>query len=121
MALTAFMPEKIERMGFKELLEVLMPPRKIRRAKRIRDEEVTVQEATDRHVRAEIRDYRLLIDLKKRMVFHDCADWSRCIPVKQFCKHVGKVMMSLPEERAVKILRMICLERDEWDFKPYAD
>lgn len=120
-ALTAFMPEKIERMGLQELLEVLMPPHKIRRAKRIKDEEMTIQEATDKHVRAQIRDYHLLIDLKRRIVFHDCADWSRCMPIKQFCKHVGKVMISFPEERAVEILRMICLERDEWEFKPYVD
>ncbi|MFQ5758284.1 MAG: DUF72 domain-containing protein [Candidatus Bathyarchaeia archaeon] len=120
-ALTAFMPEKIEKMSFKELLEVSMPPHKIKRAKRIKDEEVTIHEATDKHVRAQIRDYHLLIDLKKRVVFHDCADWSRCIPVKQLCKHVGKVMISLPEERAVEILRMICLQRDEWEFKPYVD
>ncbi len=120
-ALTAFMPEKIEKMSLQELLEVLMPPHKIRRAKRIKDEEVTIQEATDKRVRALIRDYHLLIDIKKRIVLHDCADWSRCIPVKQFCKHVGKVMISLPEKRAVEILRRICLERDEWEFKPYVD
>ena len=120
-ALTAFMPEKIEKMGLQELLEVLMPPHKIRRAKRIKDEEVRILEATVKRVGALIRDYHLLIDLGKRVVFHDCADWSRCISVKQFCKHVGKIMMCLPEERAVEILRMICLERDEWEFKPYVD
>ena len=120
-ALTAFMPEKIEEMGLQELLEILIPPHKIRRAKRIKDKEVTIQEATVKKVRALIRDYHLLIDLEKRAVFHDCADWSRCIPAKQFCKHLGKVMMSLPEERAVEILRMICLEQDEWEFKPYVN
>jgi hypothetical protein len=119
--LTAFMPEKIEKMSLQELLEVLMPPHKIRRAKRIKNEEVTIQKDSDKGVRALIRDYNLLIDFKKRVVFHDCADWSRCIPVKQFCKHVGKVMMYLPEKRAVEILRIICLERDEWEFKPYVD
>ena len=98
-----------------------MPPRKIKRAKKIKDEEVAIQKATDKHIRAQISNYHLLIDLKKRVVSHDCADWSRCIPIKQLCKHVGKVMMTLPEERAVEILRMICLERDEWEFKPYAD
>ena len=119
MALTAFMPEKIEKMDLQELLEVLMASHKIRRAKGIKEKEVEIQEVTYEQVKAMIRDYHLIIDVQNRTVLHDCADWSRCIPVKQFCKHVGKVMMTIPEEKAIKILRKICSEREEWEFKPY--
>ncbi|KPV63673.1 MAG: hypothetical protein AOA65_1224 [Candidatus Bathyarchaeota archaeon BA1] len=117
--LTAFMPEKIDRMEFQELLHVFMDGGRVKRAKGIKDKEVAIQEVTDDQVRALIREYHLLIDLQNRAILHDCADWSRCIPVKQFCKHVGKVMMLIPREMAVKVMRKICLEREGWEFKPY--
>jgi len=53
------------------------------------------------------------------LVLHDCADWSRCAPVKQFCKHVGKVMMLAPEDVSVGILKKMGAEREKWEFKPY--
>ncbi len=119
LALTTFMPEKIEKMGFQELLQVLMPVYKIKRAKGIKDSEVIIQEVTDERVNALIRKYRVLIDISNQTVIHDCADWSRCIPVKQLCKHVGKIMMSIPEEKAVEIMKKLCSEREKWKFKPY--
>lgn len=119
MALTAFMPEKVQEMGFKELLQILMPTYKIKRSKEIKDAEVVIQEVTDERVKALIRNYHLLIDLKNQMILHDCADWSRCVPIKQFCKHVGKVIMTIPKEKALEILKRICSQREEWEFKPY--
>jgi len=119
LALTAFMPEKIEKMGFQELLRVFMDAGRIRRAKGVKDREVEIQEVTDKEVRALIRGYHLLIDLQNRIVLHDCADWSRRMSVKQFCKHVGKVLMVIPQEKAVDIMRKILLEREKWEFKPY--
>lgn len=119
LALTAFMPEKTEKMGFQELLQVLVPVYKIKRAKGIKDSEVIIQEVTDERVSALIRKYHVLIDIPNQTVIHDCADWSRCIPVKQFCKHVGKIMMSIPEETAVEIMKKLCSEREKWEFKPY--
>jgi len=119
LGLTAFMPQKIEQMGLAELLHVFMDDVRIKRAKGIRDKEVTVQEVTDDHVKALIREYHLSIDVQNRLVTHDCADWSRCAPVKQFCKHVGKVMMVIPEDKAISVLRKLGSERDKWEFKPY--
>jgi len=119
LALTTFMPEKVEEMSLQKLLQGFMDPPRFKRATRIKDQEVSIQEATDKQVKALIREYHVLIDLQNRTVLHDCADWSRCIPVKQFCKHVGKILMSLPGEKAVQIMRKIYLEREEWEFKPY--
>lgn len=119
LALTAFMPEKIQKMGFQELLQMLMPVYKIKRAKGIKDSEVIIQEVTHERISALIRKYHVLIDIPNQTVIHDCADWSRCIPVKQFCKHVGKIMMSIHEETAVEIMKKLCSEREKWEFKPY--
>jgi len=117
--LTAFMPEKVKEMGFNEFLSLFLPSYKVKRAKEIKDREVVIQEMTDTQIRALVRDYHLLIDFQNRTVLHDCADWSRVLSSKQFCKHVGKVMMVLPKEKAIEIMKKIISERERWEFKPY--
>lgn len=120
-ALTAFMPEKVRQMNFSELINFFMDAGRIRRARGIKDREVVILESSDDVVRAAVRHYHVVIDFKNQTILHDCADWSRCIPVKQFCKHVGKVMMSIPRGQATEHLRRICLELEKWSFKPYTD
>lgn len=107
-------------MGFKDLLLAFMDKKRLRRAERIRDEEIVVERVTDSEMKASIRDYHIVVDFGNRLVLHDCADWSRCIPDKRFCKHLGKLMLSLPEGRAADILRKIYTEREIWEFKPYS-
>jgi len=119
LALTAFMPEKIERMNLEELLRLFMDKVRFKRVSDIKDSEVIIQEVTDHSVEAQVREYHVSIDVPNRLMLHDCADWSRCAPVKQFCKHVGKVMTVVPEENAVDLLRKISAEREKWEFKPY--
>jgi len=116
--LTGFMP-KAQRGSAMDLLSSFMDRPRLMRAEDIDDGEVAVYEASEERVRASIRDYQVLIDLKGKAVYHDCADWSRCIPLKEFCKHVGKIFLILPEERAVSILTVIGREKQVWEFKPY--
>jgi len=117
--LTAFMPEKIARMKLDGLLRVFMDDNRIKRAKGIKDNEVVVEQASEENVKAKVREYHVSIGVQKRLILHDCADWSRCAPVKQFCKHVGKVMLVAPEDVAVGILKKMGAEREKWEFKPY--
>ena len=117
--LAAYMPEQIEKLGFEGLIGFFMDDSRLKRARAISDDEISVEEISDKRIVAKVRDYHVLIDFENRLVLHDCADWSRCIPVKQFCKHIGKVMMMLPKEKAVATMRRICLELDKWEFKPY--
>ena len=107
----------LEDMTVDELLTAFMDARRLRRAVEIPDEELEVFEASERGVEARIRDYSIHIDAENRLLVHDCADWSRCAPTKTFCKHVGKLMMSLPEEVAARILRDMWENRDAWRFK----
>jgi uncharacterized protein YecE (DUF72 family) len=116
--LAAYMPEEIKKMNFEELLGMFMDKGRIRRAKGINNKEVTIEEISDDSIKATIRNYRFAVDTQNRVMVHDCADWSRCAPAKQFCKHVGKVMMTIPKEKATKIMRRIATEREEWEFKP---
>jgi len=118
-ALTAYMPTEIGKMDFTQLLDVFMDKGRMRQARGISDKEVTIKESSDNRVFATVRGYNVVFDLEKKTVSHDCADWSRCIPAKQFCKHVGKVLLMLPREKATDVLRRIGAEREDWEFKPY--
>jgi len=119
LSLTAFMPEKIESMQLEELLRLFMDNNRFKRISEVKDNEVTVQEATEQSIKARVREYQVSIDVPNRLVLHDCADWSRCAPAKQFCKHVGKVMTAAPTEKAVNILKKLSVEREKWEFKPF--
>ena len=118
--LAAFMPEEIKKMSFSQLLDTFMDEGRMRRARGISNREVNMREISDNRVTATVREYNVVFDLQKRTILHDCADWSRCIPAKQFCKHIGKVLLTLPQGKATSILRQVSLEREKWDFKPYA-
>jgi len=120
LTLAAYIPEEIEQMSFEKLLSTFMDKGRIKRAKGISDREVRIEEVSDDLVKASIRNYHFSLDTKKRVMLHDCADWSRRAPAKQFCKHVGKVMMSISKEKAVGIMKQIAREREKWEFKPIA-
>jgi len=119
MELTAFMPETIASMKLGDLLRVFMDDNRIKRAKGIKDDEVVIEQASEENLKAKVREYYVSIDVPNRVVLHDCPDWSRCAPVKQFCKHVGKVMLSVPEGVSVSIMKKMGAEREKWQFKPY--
>jgi len=116
--LAAYMPEEIKKMNFEELLGMFMDRGRIRRANQINNKEVIIEEISEGNVKAAVRNYRFAVDTQNRVMLHDCADWSRCAPAKQFCKHVGKVMMTIPKGKAAKIMRQIAMEREKWEFKP---
>ena len=117
--LEAFIEPK--EMTFKNLLNAFIDKPRIERAQRIKDKELTIQEETDSLVKALIRDYHIVIDVGNRVVLHDCADWSRVLPRKRFCKHIGKLLLSLDDKKASNILKQIYANKEAWEFKPYTE
>ncbi len=128
---TVKVPTKIEKpslemfvqpsdLNFESLLKRFIDEERLKRATRIKDDEITIQNMSESRIEAIIRDYHIVIDLENRLILHDCADWSRCIPQKRFCKHLGKLFLTIPEEKSVEILRKIFSEKPYWDFRPYA-
>ena len=107
-------------MSFERLLNAFIDKARLKRAQRIKDKELTITEETDNLVKAVIRDYHIVIDLENRVVLHDCADWSRVLPSKRFCKHMGKLLLSIEKGKAANILKQIYTNREAWEFKPYA-
>jgi len=104
---------------FENLLDTFIDKPRLKRAQNIKDKELTIQEETDSLVKALIRDYHIVIDLGNRVVLHDCADWSRVLPRKRFCKHLGKLLLSLDKQKASNILKQIHANKKAWEFKSY--
>jgi len=100
-----------------DLLSALMGESRLARALAIHDEEVTIKTATDEKVVAKIRDYNLTMDFETRTITHDCGDWERSIETRQLCKHVGKVLLSLPEKTALGWVTQIHEDPEAWHFQ----
>ena len=115
--LEAFVEPK--KMTFENLLNAFIDKPRLKRAYHINDKELTIQEETDDRIKALIRDYHVVVDIGNRVVLHDCPDWSRVLPSKRFCKHIGKLLQSLDKQRATKILKQIYANKEKWEFKTY--
>ena len=107
-------------MSFETLLQFFIDARRLKRAGRIKDREIKLAKETDERIGAMIKDYHIIIDLKDRTILHDCADWSRVLPTRKLCKHVGKLLLSIDREKATKLLRKLYTQKEKWQLKPYA-
>ena len=107
------------KLDFDSLLHAFLDIGRLKRAKEIKDSELTIEKETDQRIEAAIREYHIVIDAEARTILHDCADWSKALPTKRFCKHIGKLLISIDREKATKMLTQIYLERETWQFKPY--
>jgi len=123
--LVAFKEPRIEtfvepsELDFESLLRAFLDTGRLKRAKDIKDDELKIEKETDERVEAAIREYHIVIDLKTKTILHDCADWSKMLPAKKFCKHIGKLLVSMGKERATNMLRKIYSQKQTWQFKPY--
>ncbi len=106
---------------FKDLLGDFIDKPRLKRAQRIKDKELAIQEETDNKIKALIKKYHIVIDLENRVVLHDCADWNRVMLSKRFCKHIGKLLLSLDKKKASNILKQIYANKEAWEFKPYTE
>jgi uncharacterized protein YecE (DUF72 family) len=100
-----------------DLLSSLMGESRLARALAIHDDELTIKTATSERVDAKIRAYNLTMDSETKAITHDCGDWERSIETRQLCKHVGKVLLSLPEKIALGWVTQIHEDPDSWHFQ----
>jgi len=98
------------------LLQRLTTKSRLDRGRRISNDELSIDEVTDERITATIRDYMIDIDLKERMIVHDCEDWRKGLGIKRICKHLCKLFLSLPETQSIPILRSVIEEKDKWRF-----
>jgi uncharacterized protein YecE (DUF72 family) len=104
-----------------DILEEFTGKERLKRAEAIKDNEIEIEELSDSVVKASVREYHIVIDLTNKVIVHDCADWDKLTPDKKFCKHLGKLMLSIDKGKALRILNAIRSDIAEWDFKPYVE
>jgi hypothetical protein len=104
-----------EKEDIMTLLSDFIDASRLDRAKEIKDIEII--ELSTSKIIADVRGYSVYIDVKKRFILHDCGDWRRTQREKRFCKHIGALMLALPEDAARGVL--LGLKRDKWEFSQY--
>lgn len=102
-------PEPVE-----TLLLNCMDKIRFEKAKQIKDIEFT---DSGKNIIADVRGYSIYIDTEKKFVLHDCPDWKRTMREKKFCKHIGGLMLALPQERAKEILSHA--KNGKFEFRSY--
>jgi hypothetical protein len=107
-------PPNIKSASMTECLEYLLGGPRLRRARSIGDKELRIQRHDRRQLNARIRTYNVRIDFKQKVIEHDCADWGRRKTGKKLCKHLGKIMLTIPEEKAILLLRDIIEKPNSW-------
>jgi len=90
---------------------------RLERAKGIGEGDVKIEEVTDDGAILVVKQYRVVLDLKRRMIVHDCPDWVRQSKAKKFCKHVVRAFYSLQKDEAIRALSQISKSPDQWEFR----
>jgi uncharacterized protein YecE (DUF72 family) len=92
---------------------------RIRRGRRIGDGDLRILESSSETVRAEVKDYTVEIQIKKKTLRHDCDDWLKGMNQGRLCKHIVKVLFSIEPEMAEKIIRSMIDDKLDWSFHGY--
>ena len=103
--------------GPSNALDPLMGETRLSRALGISQDEVDVRLASLDRIEARIRKYSLSMDMKTKTIVHDCGDWERTLETRQFCKHVGRVLLSIPENIALAWVTEVRDDSDSWSFQ----
>ncbi|MCJ7632814.1 DUF72 domain-containing protein, partial [Candidatus Bathyarchaeota archaeon] len=116
--LTTYLAEEKETRGSstESLLLQFMDRGRLNRAKEIGDDELHFTEKKENLLKVEIRHYNVVIDLDRKTVSHECDDWEKHFQEGRFCKHLGKLFLSLTEDEARLILEAIGSDKDSWQF-----
>ncbi len=111
--LSDFLEQEMEDIA--TLLSGNIEASRLEKAREIKDIEI-IELGADKIV-ADVRGYSVYIDLEKRFILHDCGDWKRTMRERRFCKHIGALMLALPEDAARSVLEGI--KRQQWEFSQY--
>lgn len=106
--------------SIESLLSAFTDQGRIKRAEEISNSELHIDKQTSSRIEATIRNYRITIDTQSRVIEHDCEDWIKSLETKRFCKHVGRLFLSLESSRAASLLKHIREEKNLWKFKARA-
>jgi hypothetical protein len=108
--------KELSRLHLEALLQRFLGDARLERAKSIPDNLVSMSGLEQDLIFGNVKRYLVRIDLKNRVITHDCDDWKKTMRSKLMCKHLGKVFLTIGNRRATIILREILSEIDDWTF-----
>jgi len=108
-------PEKLPE-NVRDLLKMLVSESRLRRAEKMDRNLIRILEKSENYLSAEVKEYGVVIDLDRRLILHDCADWEKVRLESKLCKHIAALLLNLDENYAKNILRDIIVNRGLWSF-----
>ena len=108
--------KNLDELSLTDLLRLFLGAARLKRAQEMKDSLVSLPEIGTDHISGKVKDYTVHIDLAKRAITHDCEDWRKNMDSKNMCKHMGKFILVLGEEKAAGLLRDILKNKEEWKF-----
>jgi len=114
--LTAFQADE-EDLSVADHLTHFMDARRLGRAEKISDSDLSVTESGDESIKARLRDYYIEVDMGNQVIKHNCDDWRKGMHRKRMCKHLGKLFLSLPPGQSKRVLERIWKDVDGWVFE----
>ena len=108
--------KQLSKLDLDKLLRRFLGGARLNRAKSIPDDLTSLSGLEDDVVSGNVKQYSVNIDLKNRVITHDCDDWKKNMRSKLMCKHLGKAFLVIGDKRATIILRRILSETDDWTF-----
>lgn len=105
-----------EDMSIADHLMHFMDYRRLGRAEDIQDD-ISIIHSGDDFIEANLRGYYIEVDMKQRVIKHNCDDWRKGMHRKRMCKHMGKLFLSLAPGQSQRVLTRIWKELDGWSFE----
>ena len=115
-ALPRLRTDQASKLGIEELLQRFLGTARLQRAKSIPDDLVSLSQPVNDLITGKVKQYLVEIDIKHKVISHDCDDWKRNMRSKLMCKHLGKAFLTLERQKSAAILRQILLEKNSWTF-----
>jgi hypothetical protein len=112
---TRLSKEEIKKLDLDGLLQRFLGAARLERAKSIPDNLVALSSGND-VISGNVKQYSVQIDLKNRVITHDCDDWKKHMKSRLICKHLGRVFLAIGKLEATAVLRRILSEKDRWTF-----
>jgi len=109
--------EEALKLQLPQLLLTFADRGRIDRAETITQREFSFVRRTPQLISAHVKEYTVTVDVAAKVIRHSCDDWEKRAPGKEFCKHVVRVFLSLPERMSKEILGQMILEKDLWIFE----
>jgi uncharacterized protein YecE (DUF72 family) len=111
----------VQELSVEDLLGKITDRSRLERGRRIKDEEIVIEESSHERLRAKMRRYRIEVNRERKVLRHDCDDWTKGLGIRRICKHVVKLFLMIPKEESREVIEDIIKNKDDWSFQGYVD